>query len=389
MKSAYHQQGVYNLAVIKAARRWLKHEFISQDQFDRIGVDYISPFYNPNLVIRVLLFIATLLAISGVTGLLGLLFGDTGQTTISILCILYGIGSLVVLEKIFINNNHYKSGVTEAILFHSLGFTLGGIAGLTDFNSTQLILIACLLLFSFAAIRYLDLLTTIAAIVSLAGILFYNCFEAGGIFKQIIPFVFILVFSGVYFLVKQLQKRDDLSLWSNNLLVVESISLLLVYASGNYLVVRELSVNLMDLSLEDGNDIPFAFLFYFLTIIIPLSYLYSGIKNKDSVLLRVSLLVFAFSVFTFKYYYSLGHTEITLTISGALLILVTILLIRYLRIMRNGFTRENLLSHPWGNMNVEAILIAQTMGGNQPAKTEEMDTGGGGESGGGGATSGF
>lgn len=388
MKSAYHQLWVYNLSVIKDAKRWLKHDFISQEQFDRISEEYKTPFYHPNLIIRVLLLIATLLAISGVTGLLGLMFANSGQTAISILCILYGIGSFVVLEKVFISKNHYKSGVTEAILYHSIGFTIGGIAGLTDFNSPQLILITCLFVFAFAAIRYLDLLTTLATIASLAGILFYNCFEAGGVFKQIIPFVFILTFSPAYFLTKKLQNRGDLSLWSNNLLVVESISLLLIYVSGNYLVVRELSVNLMELTLEGSNDIPFAFLFYFLTVTIPLTYLYFGIKNKDSVLLRVSLLVLAFSVFTFKYYYSLGHMEITLTIAGALLITIAILLMRYLKTMRGGFTRENLLSHSWGNMNVEAILISQTMGGNQSINTDQA-TGGGGDSGGGGASSGF
>jgi hypothetical protein len=388
MKSAYHQPWVYNLSVIKEAKRWLKNNFILQEQFEKISEEYKTPFYHPNLIIRILLFIATLLAISGITGLLGLMFAEMGQTAISILCILYGIGSFVVLEKVFINKKHYKSGVTEAILYHSIGFMIGGVAGLTDFNSPQLILITCLLVFAFAAIRYLDLLTTIAAIASLAGILFYNCFEAGGIFKQVIPFVFILTFSPAYFLTRKMQKRSDLSLWKNNLLVVESISLLMIYASGNYLVVRELSVNLMDLTLEEGGDIPFAFLFYFLTVIIPLTYLYFGIKNKNSVLLRVSLLVFAFSVFTFKYYYSLGHTEITLTLAGALLIATAILLMRYLKIMRGGFTRENLLSHFWENMNLEAIVISQTMGGNQSIKTNP-ETGGGGDSGGGGASSSF
>lgn len=387
MKSAYHPLWIYNLSVIKDAKRWLKHDFISQEQFDRISEEYKNPFYHPNLIIRVLLFMATLLAISGVTGMLGLMFADSGQTAISILCILYGIGSFVVLEKVFIGKNHYKSGVTEAILYHSIGFTIGGIAGLTDFNSPQLILITCLVVFSFAAIRYLDLLTTIAAIASLAGILFYNCFEAGEIFKKLIPFVFILTFVPIYFLTWKMQERGDLSLWSHNLIVVESISLLLIYASGNYLVVRELSVSLMDLTLEDGRDIPFAFLFYFLTVIIPVTYLYFGIKNKDKVLLRVSLLVVAFSVFTFKYY-SPVHTEITLTIAGASLIIIAILLMRYLKTIRSGFTRDNLLGHSWGNMNVEAILISQTMGGNQSINTDN-ETGGGGDSGGGGASSGF
>ena len=388
MTSAYNNQFVYNLAVIKDAKRWAKHGFIEYDLLAAISEEYKTPFYHPNLIIRILLFIATLLAISGVTGLLGLSITSAGVTAISIACIAYGIGSFFALEKMFIGKNHFKSGVTEAVMYHACGFTIGGVAGLTDFNSTQLILIMCLLVFSFAAWRYLDLLTTALAVLSFAGILFYNFYEAGGILQQVIPFVFIIAFGLLYFLIKKFKNNPDYKLWTNNLLVVESISLLFVYASGNYLVVRELSVNLMDLSLEEGADIPFAYIFYFFTVIIPVAYLYFGIKNKDLVLLRVSLLVFAFSVFTFKYYYSLGHTEITLTLAGVALISMTILLMRYLKINRAGFTSENILSHRWADMNVEAFVISQTMGGNV-SESSSKDFGGGGNSGGGGASTGF
>jgi len=389
MKNAYNNPWVYNLAVIKETKRWARHNYITDAQFVKISEEYKVPFYHPNLIIRILLFIATLLALSGVTGLFFLFVAEAGTVGISTMCIVYGIGSFVVLEKFFISKNHYKSGVTEAILYHACGFTIGGIAGLSDFDSTQLLLIACLVVFSFSAIRYLDLITTLAAIVSFAALLFYNCFEAGGIYKQIIPFVFIFSFSAIYFITKKVQKSSNLNVWSNNLLLVEAISLLLIYVSGNYLVVRELSVNLMELELTEGADIPFAFLFYFLTVFIPLLFLYVGIKNKDMVLLRVSLLVLACSVFTFKYYYSLGHTEITLTFAGVFLIGITIALMHYLNVIRNGFTRENLLSEKWQSMNAEAFIISQTMGGNQSVNQDGGQSGGGGDSGGGGATTGF
>jgi len=388
MKSAYNLLWVYNLAVIKEAKRWAKHSFITEDQLMLIDEAYKVPFYHPNIIIRLLLFVAALVALSGVTGLLTLMVIEAGQKVISILCVLYGIGSFVALEKMFIAKNHFKSGVTEAILYYSCGFIIGGVAGLVDFESIQLILLVCLLVFTFAAIRYLDLITTALAIASLAAIVFYNCFEAGGIFKQVIPFVFILIFSAIYFTTKNLQRQVKLNAWHYNLLIVETICLLLVYFSGNYLVVRELSVNLMDLSLEEGADIPFAYLFYFFTIIIPLNFLYFGIKQKDIVLLWMSLIVLAFSVFTFKYYYSLGHPEITLTVAGIILVGISILLMRYLKEMRAGFTRENLMASKWGTMNVEALLISQTMGGNQPGNIT-TDTGGGGDSGGGGASTSF
>jgi len=388
MKSAYNTQWVYNLAVIKEMKRWTKHNFITTEQFTKIGEEYKTPLYHPNLIIRILLFVATLFALSGISGILGLMFAQTGETVIYSGCLLYGIGSFVMLEKMFIANNHFKSGVTEAILYHACAFVIGGVWGLTGFNSTQLLLFTCLVVFSFAAFRYLDLITTVAAIGSLAGILLYNCFEIGGIFKPVISFVFIFSFSAIYFLVRRLQTKVSVRIWGNNFLVLEIICLLLIYASGNYLVVRELSVNLMDLVLDEGKNIPFAFLFYLLTVAVPIGYLYFGIKNKDKTLIRVSLILLAFTVFTFKYYYSLGHTEITLMLAGSILIILAIVLMRYLKTMRNGFTGEDILSSKWANLNVEAFVIAQTMGGNQ---TEALRTtaGGGGSFGGGGSSDSF
>ncbi|HEV8515418.1 MAG TPA: hypothetical protein VGQ59_19175 [Cyclobacteriaceae bacterium] len=388
MSSAYNTQWVYNLAVIKETKSWAKHHFITTEQFAKISEEYKTPFYHPNLIIRILLFVATLFALSGISGILGLMFAQTGETFIYFGCIVYGIGSFVALEKMFIAKNHFKSGVTEAVMYHACGFVILGVCGLTDFNSPQLIMFTCLIIFSFAAFRYLDLITTVAAIGSLAAIIFYNCFEAGGIFKQVIPFVFIFSFSAIFFLVRKLKSNSNLKMWGDNLLVLEIICLLLIYVSGNYLVVRELSVNLMNLNMAEGEDIPFAFLFYFLTVVVPIGYLYFGIKNRDMALLRVSLILVAFTVFTFKYYYSLGHTEITLMFAGAILIAVAILVMRYLKVMRNGFTRENLLSSKWANMNLEAFVISQTMGGNQ-TDAVKTTTGGGGSFGGGGSSDSF
>ena len=388
MNSAYNTQWVYNLAVIKETKRWSKHHFTTTEQFTRISEEYKTPFYHPNLIIRILLFIATLFALSGMSGILGAMFWQIGETFIYFGCIVYGIGSFVALEKMFIKNNHFKSGVTEAVLYHACGFVIVGVGGLADFNSIQLLLFTSWIVFSFAAFRYLDLITTVAAIGSFAGILFYGCFEAGGILKQVVPFVFIFSFSAIYALVRKFKTNDSLRMWGNNLLVLEIICLLLIYVSGNYLVVRELSVNLMDLNLAEGENIPFAFLFYLLTVVVPMGYLYFGIKNRDMALLRVSLILLAFTVFTFKYYYSLGHTELTLMFAGAVLIGLAIALMRYMKTMRNGFTGENLLSSKWANMNLEAFVISQTMGGNQ-TDAIKTETGSGGSFGGGGSSESF
>jgi hypothetical protein len=387
MRSAYNETWLDNLAVIKESKRWMKQHFISDEQFQKITEAHTSSFYHPNFIIRILLFVATLFALSGVTGLFTLFilnFKDS-DLFISFACLFYGLGSFFFLEKVFIqNNHHYKSGVNEALIYHACGFTIGGIVGISDFNE-HTGYIAAVIILTFAAVRYLDLVCTVLAILSLAWLVFYEFYAMGGILQQVIPFVFILFFTAAYFLIIRVKKKSDFKYWSDNLLIAETLSLLFIYAAGNYLVVRELSIEMMDMYLEEGSDIPFAFIFYGLTVLIPVGYLYFGIKNKNMVLLRVSLIVLAFSVFTFKYYYSFGHPEITFTLAGLILIGISIFLLNYLKIIRNGFTRENILAEKWGNANVEAFIISQTMGGNQVSAQKQFE-GGGGSFGGGGAT---
>lgn len=388
MNCAYNKDSIYRLEVIKEAKRWAKSTFISKDQLAAINEEYKVSLYHPNLMIRLLLFVATALGLSGITGLFGaVLFSDASREVICVVCILYGAGTIVALEKMFLKNNHFKSGVTEAILYYACGFLIGGIAGLADFDLIALTTWTCVFVFSFVAIRYLDLLTTVAAVLSFAYALFYHLYEIGGAARQLIPFAFIIVFTAGFLLFRKWRRRKDLMILTSNLIVAESLSLLLTYCGGNYFVVRELSVNLMSLQLEEGGDIPFAYFFYALTVVIPCLYLYFGIKKKDIILIRVSLFVFAFSAFTFKYYFSLGSPEITLTLAGITVFAAALALMNYLKKMRNGFIRENLLSEKWGATNVQAFIISQTLGGNQHAPAQDVP--GGGEFGGGGSTESF
>src|SRR5258705_7471623 len=151
MNSAYNSQFVYHLAVIKETKRWAKHNFITTDQFAKIGEEYKAPFYHPNLIIRMLLFVATLFALSGMSGILGLMFAQAGKTFIYFGCIGYGVGSFIALEKMFIANNHFKSGVTEAMMYHSFGFFLTRVAWLGCFNNPQFLIVSFFVIFFFSS----------------------------------------------------------------------------------------------------------------------------------------------------------------------------------------------------------------------------------------------
>jgi uncharacterized membrane protein YgcG len=92
----------------------------------------------------------------------------------------------------------------------------------------------------------------------------------------------------------------------------------------------------------------------------------------------------AFSVLTFKYYFSLGHHEMTLTIAGTILVAVAYFCIRYLKHQSGRFTYvEDRSDENHGFNHVEALIISQTAGA--PTAAEPQFDFGGGKFGGGGA----
>jgi len=384
---AYNIDSLNNLNVLRKAKQYCKSGMITKEQWTNIQAAYKSDSFSPNIFIRILLFIAAFVALCGVTALLAIPFISIVEDAIFILCILYGIGSFVLLDLIFVKKlKNYKSGVTEMLLYHSVGFTIGGFIGMTDGNIPFSFIVSFLVL-SVAAIRYIDFVTTVAAILTAASFLFYILAEIGGWAEKLIPFAFIVFFLGTYFIAKKNKKKSELYLWRNCLEILEVFSLLFIYIGGNYLVVRELSVQMMNMMLEAGHDIPFAIVFYSLTVLVPVVYIFLGVRNKDITLIRIGVIALFFTVFTFKYYYSLGHPEITFTIGGLILTGVAIYLLNYLKIIRNGYTREQLIAEKWTSLNAEAFIISQTMGGNQHhVHTDKgVEFGGGGGFDGGGA----
>lgn len=383
MRSAFNEDHLSRLLLLKEVKQWYKHHMITSEQWGRIREQYASPLYHPNFAIRLLLILATFLALWGVTGFFFLFLDNTGEKGLSVATIIYGFSSFFVLNYFITRKLHYKSGVNEALLYQSLGFTLGGLIVLLETDISPSLLI-CFIGLAFSAWRYLDLLSTAGATGCLAAFVFMVLHDAGGVFQAIIPFAMMALAGVVYFIIRHLEKDSSRWPWSDVLLVAKALSLVLIYASVNYFVVRELSISMMNLQLEEGEDIPFAGIFYVLTCLVPLVYLWFGIRNRDLVLLRISLLAIAFTVFTFRYYFSIGHPEIILTVAGAILIGISYWLFQYLKVVRGGFTRDALLAEKWSHVNVEAFVFSQTLGGN--VAPEQKFKGGGGEFGGGGAT---
>ncbi len=388
MNCAYDTRELRHLQVLKEAAHWHHVKFVTAEQWTAIRLAYPSKLYHPNLVIRILLFIATWIAISGVNGIFFLLVNEMPETLQGVLSILGGAGAMVLVDKVLVQtNNHYRSGVVEAVIYCGVGYMVLGMGLITDWN-VHLLFLAALGALSYVAYRYLDLIATTFAIFTAAGFLFYECYEMGGIFRQIIPFVIMISFSLVYFLAQRAKRLERWMLWEENLLIAQVLSLLLIYTGGNYLVVRECSIALLNMSLMDGQDIPFAFIFYTFTAVMPLALFYRGVQLRSLMLLRLGVVTLVLSVLTFRYYFSIAPPEVALTVGGAIVLGVTAWLYSYLQTIRNGFTREKLLSRAAVGNDLAAFAVSQTMGGNVH-KPDESFKGGDGSFGGGGASGDF
>lgn len=366
------------------AKNLYKSKVLSEEQLQKIKTTYNSKLYSPPIFIRILFFILTIIGLSTISGPLALVFSNFSFENIQITFLISGVAIMVITEVILIRlNNHYLSGVTEAGIYTGLSFIYFGLINF-DTNVTILFPILGFILAVFAAIRYLNLLALVSSLAFLGWVLFQILYDLGGMYQALIPFAFMIAYASVYFVSVVIEKKLANFIFNDQFIILQLISLLIVYIAGNYFVVRELSVELMDLNLSENKDIPFALLFYAFTILIPTGYIFWGIKKKSLLFIRTGLLTIVLSVITLKYYFSLGMPVVTVTISGFVLIAISLLLLNYLKQPRKGFTREKLLNDKWSSKDLTGIIASQTLGGNPSSDSEIFK---GGEFGGGGAGS--
>jgi hypothetical protein len=362
-----------------------KSGFLNQEQWQNIQARYKCELFHPAFFMRILFFIIAIIGMFTVIGPFALMLGDMGEGGYRFMMTLLGIGLLVTTEKVLINTQkHYKSGITEAGIYAGLAFVYMGVLGFDGNNLLPYILLG-LVFSAFVAIRYLNLIAVAATLYFIGWFLFDVSTETFGIAQAILPFTFMAVFGTIYWLSRWAEDKLQNCIFNNQFIIIQSIALFVIYAAGNYFVVRELSVNQMHLHLADGQNIPFAYLFYLFTAIIPFFYVYWGLRKRSLLFLRVGLLTIALSVITLKYYFSLGMPVVTITAAGAIMIALSLWVMKYLKTSRHGYTRELIFKDKWMTSEVTGIIASQTLGGNSTGVEADSNLMQGGKFGGGGA----
>jgi hypothetical protein len=392
---AYNTDLLDHTEILLRAKKWHKNKRLSDQSYDAIKNKCTHSLYTPNFFIRIGLFIFTGISASAANGLLMLFTGffDSDATGIGIRFIVHGIIVLAILEFLIRKKKIYKSGIDDALLYMGLSALIGGICALFDhyyptFGKDLLYAYITLPFLIVATIRYSDRLLAACVFVCAFFIAFQLIAKTGELSKYILPFAVMFLSVVCYLQVVKYRQKENLRFWDSSLMVIELLSLILFYMAGNYFIVRTLSEELFRLELQENEDIPLALLFYAYTALIPLSYIFFGLKKKNRLLVQTGLILVAISVLTFKYYFSLGHHEITMTIGGIIMITTAWLSINYFKIPKFGITYvEDKEEKALENFDSEALIIAQTF--SSPQQQDNNPEFGGGKFGGGGADSSF
>lgn len=386
---AYNKEALKKRLILQKVDEFYSKKLLTKEQYQQASLQFSCGLYTPNIFMKIGLYIFSSIGIGAGLGLLSLMILTGGGKQYEVLMMLFGAVCFLVLEYSINNTNHYKSGIQQALLYSGLGlmmpvmFELFGDYYKNNNVALEISLVYLPLLIA-ATIRYNDRGVALALMACLFTIYFLLIMKIGVLAKLIMPFAFMLLSAAIYFTTKRAKEKEELVLWNDCLSIFEVVALILFYAAGNYYVIREASVQFFDMHLNKGEDIPLAIVFYLFTALVPLVYIYWGLKKKSKTLLWIGLLLIVLAVLTFKYYYGLHHPEYTLTVAGIIAIAIAYFSINYLKTPKYGITFEQGDDEgEFLSSNAEALIIAQSFTQASHQKTTDF---GGGSSGGAGAT---
>ncbi|TDO83165.1 hypothetical protein EV143_102430 [Flavobacterium chryseum] len=373
-----------NVALVEEADTLKSGGFISKEQKDLIKKELPVFKSQSNLLVRLGFFLLGSFLYSSMCSAISLVALSGEEFYFKICFYIFAVIGFVGSEMLA-NRKYYGHGLDDAFILG--GIMNVGVAIAITTDGYELVIAVFVAIASFVMYRrYLHLLSLLVFCLAASAVLFYGLFEFGAIGKTILPFIAMLFAAGFYFFTKKSIDNLTQVYYYKGLLLANSFCLVLFYLSCNYLVVRELSVLLLDNEIFPGTDIPFAVFFYAFTFIVPVLYLVQALRTKDRIMLWISFLAIGFSIFTIRFYYSVLPIETALTLGGLVLFTIAYFSIRKLKEQESGLTfKPDRIKNSDAFLNAEALIVASTFGMKPGVKPENspMEFGGGGFSGGG------
>lgn len=386
---AYNHTSLDNLLINEEAADAFHQQLISIEEYKAIEKAYPVNLYTPNIFIRIGLFLLTcIIAFMGFGMLLMMEIGS--EKGLGILTFIYALFMYGALEFLVREKKHYRSGIDDALLWLCVGAVIG--AANLIFSSVSMPGQAVLIFIPafYFLLRFGNAIMGAIAFMAFLVIVFYGVTPLGNMAKTIMPFLLMAISFFIYWLVKTYSNNNRLKYYQHCCTLIKILALLILYAAGNYFVVREVSNSMFDLQLKEGESIPYSWIFWIPTVLLPVVYIFRGIQKKDVILLRAGLILVAAIIFTIRYYYHLAPLEIAMSVGGTIMIIIAYGITKYLTPPKHGFTHAEPNDPALaGLLQVESLIVAQTFHQTPSTEAGKHFDFGGGSGGGAGASDNF
>lgn len=388
---AYNKIWLTNLRLQEDVKEKLNGGYITSEEFKDIKDKYPVGFYTPGPFARIGLFILTLIVVSFADGILSLLFASASNLIeTSGWMFFLAILSYIALEVMVSSKHHYRSGVDDALLF--ISGLLSCVASAMLFSHYNVVyfvpVFAVIFILSFYfSIRFADMLMAALCCASLLAFVYFGWTKVIPIGMMTTPFIIMLISGGMYWISYSFNRQKRFIDYHNCLIVAQLIFLLGLYAAGNYYIAQTLGNDGIG---QTPKPVPFGPFFWLWTIALPFVYLGWGIFKKDTILLRIGLVLIAAAIATFRYYYHVLPLDMALTIGGALILGIAYVVMKFLKTPQYGFTyAEPDTEHAMDRLKVESLIVAEAFAKVPSAPAQHQDKFGGGDFGGGGSSSSY
>ncbi len=303
-------------------------------------------FRQTNGFLEIGLFLFTTVAILACyllpASILSVILDDSN--TYGLFNIVFGIGIGIIGHSLINSRFLFRNGIDNAFVVTLTGFLAFGFNQfLPDDLSIAMHCLYTLPLLLLVLWYYGDTLIAFFCLAAFYTFVFDSLLKVSW-GKDALPFVMMAVSLAIYIAMKQIINRNSKQVYyADALNLAQWISLIILAASGNYFVVRELNGLLLESIpgrpiTKDAPEIALPALFWVLTFVIPAIYLWQGLTKKNRMLIILGSLGIIAAFMTIHEYVMLLPLNVALTTGGLALIGFAIIGIRYLATPRHNFT---------------------------------------------------
>lgn len=388
---AYNKTRLEQTFLLEEAQNLNQGGFINTDQYRLIENQLTGLKTQKSFLIRIGLFLVGLILCGSICGVLSLsTFSIHSATAISLLAFVFSGLCFAILEWMIAVKKYYGYGLDDAFLFSGqIAFAWGLFVVLDGLELREIWLIWCVIMgcaaiTAFCAIRYLNVLSTLGACVSLTFGVGYWLVETKVSITPLLMMLFAVLIAVSF---NYLKKSLKTVYYLKPIQTVIYYSYILFYLSGNIWVISHFSYYFSDAE-NTAPGLSQLFLSYFywtFTFIIPLIYIFRSIKTRDKGWLWIGIAALFYSFYNLIGLTAFLSTDWWLTLSGALLFSGCLWAIAKIRHRQSGLTFEvDRLHDDPSFIDAEALLVTAQLGMKPEVNQEApMKFGGGGFSGGG------